>query len=631
MHKIKSIFFYTSSIIVLILLSGCNTIGVDSGGESYAKSIMFENQLSQSGLTLDAKNFLTTNALELQYQESPETVIKLCLQEINKKNSDVILEHNYRSTLKVIIELCINEARNSSETETIKYWMTSCYLSYRYLYDVEILPPLSKLTTPDTGTIEKYYNFTLYKIFCYLKENYLIHTESFELDIVGGKVRFNKPVSTMPWPLDAFKTFLLCYNYQPKGFNETIFQLGAGLPLCGIPYPNDRFQNITDEIKIIKYLYPCNFALEFEDIQSKGNNFEVTPYYLDFYKSIFVNLDKNKVKLSNNYTTILAKFLEAYPQDTEAEYFFDPGSMIDDNVDGVYMLTPFDKDKIPVLFIHGLISDPQSLAQITNTLMQSNPIRENYQFWYYFYPTGQTILLDAFTLRTILDTMNKKYNSDGKTKYDKMIVVGYSLGGLVAQLLIQGSGGDFLEKQVFFTELKKLEINKEHKKLVKQMLNFKPLPYIKETIFISTPHRGAEMAAWVSSQIMGDLVVSPSEYYQQYKQTLMFMSQFTRDYNGKIISGNALDNLSPNSPFIKLTQELPYSKDVIIHSIIGNINSAGKLGGTDGVVPYSSSHLDNAASETIIKSDHHAIYKPACAKEIYRILIEYLKKNNEQL
>jgi hypothetical protein len=609
---------------LLLLLNSCKSAGVKFEGESYFVEITSQNQLTQDGLTLDSKNFLTTNAMDADYRESPEAVIKTCFHEINKKQSKVILEHNYRHTLKILIELCINEAKLTSGDDSIKYWMTVSYLSYRYLYDMAILPPLSKLKFPWTGTVEKYYNFSLYKIFTYLQEQKLLTDKGFEIKMVSGSVRFNEPKNTMPWGIDTFKEFLICYNYKPVNFNETIFNLGVGLPIFGIPNDFD-FMEVAEKVKLIKYLYPSNFALQFHNLNAKNNRFKVTPYYMDFYKSVYTEIDKNKIQLSNNYTTIIGKFLEKYPQATEASYFFDPGNMMNKGVDGIYMLSPFDKDKIPVLLIHGLISDPQSLSQIYNTLMQSNRIRENYQFWFYFYPTGQPILLDSFALRNSLNALYKKYGAQGTTKFDDMVVVGYSLGGLVAQLLVQSSKGYFLEKKVFFTELKNLDIEKTHKEMLKNMLNFKPLSYIKQVIFISTPHKGAEMAAWVSSQLFGDLVVSPNDYYKEYKNTLMFISKFTRSYNDRVLSGNALDNLSPRSPFIALTNDLPYGKNVELNSIIGDAYMAGNIGGTDGIVPYRSSHLNNSASETIIKSDHHSVYKPACAKEVYRLLLDNLK------
>lgn len=619
---------YISIIFLLCLIfGGCKTAKVKYAGEKYFLDTTLQNQLSQKGLTLSVKNFLTTNVLNEKYKNSPGRVIKLCLDEINKPDSRIILEHNYRSTFRVIIELCLNQAKNLPEKEAITYWLTACYLSYRYLFDTEILPPLSKLKTPETGKVAIYYNFCLYKIFNYLQKNGLLNREGIKLEIIGGELKFTKPYNTMPWKLDSFKKFLLCYNYEPENFNETIFELGSGLPICCIPEKKDNFEEIESNIKIIKYLYPANFALKFKNIESKQNKFKVTPCYYDFYRHVFKEIDNQKIQLSNNYTTVIGKFLEKYPQTTEATFFFDPGEMIYQKINGLYLLSPFDKNKIPVLLIHGLISDPQSMAQILNTLMQSEIIREKYQFWFYFYPTGRPIIYTSFLLRSLLKKLYNKYKNDktARANYNRMVVVGYSLGGLVAQLLTQGSRGDFLQQKVFFTELEKLRISRKHKDYLRKLFNFKPLSFVKQVIFISTPHRGAEMADWVSAQLMADLVFSPGEYYQEYKKTLMFVSQFTRSYNGRILTGNALNNLSPNSPFIRLTQQLPFSKRVKFHSIIGDENAANMVGGTDGVVPYSSSHLKDAVSEKIIKSDHHSIYKPACAKEVYRIIFQYLK------
>ena len=629
MYKNRLLIFYFILLLpLLLLLNSCTTPTATYKGEDYYIKVASQNQLSQDELTLEAKNFLATNALNFEYNEAPRKVIHTCFQESNKKESKIILEHNYRQTLKVLIELCINEAKATSGDEAIKYWMTVCFLSYRYLNDTAILPPLSKLKFPGTETVEIYYNFSLYKIFDYLQKQNLLNENGFEINMVVGSVKFKKPLNKLPWGLETFKKFLICYNYKPENFNETIFQLGISLPICGIPNDFD-FHKILDKTKIIKYLYPCNFALQFHNINAPNNQFNVTPCYFDFYDNIYAKIDDNKIKLSNNYTTAIGKFLEKYPQETEATYFFNPGAMIENDIDGIYMLSPFDKNKIPVLLIHGLISDPQSLAQILNTLMQSTVIRENYQFWFYFYPTGQPVLLDTFSLRKTLNGLYKKYASKGDTKFDDMVVVGYSLGGLVAQLLVQSSKGDYLEKEVFFTELKDLNIKKSHKEMVKSMLNFKPLPFIKQVIFISTPHKGAEMATLVSSQLMGDLVISPNNYYSEYKNTLMYISKFTRRYNDRVISGNSVDNLSPRSPFIKLTHNLPYGKDIELNSIIGDQDMAGNIGGTDGIVPYRSSHLNNSTSETIIKSDHHSVYKPACAKEVYRLLLKNISNKTE--
>jgi hypothetical protein len=71
-------------------------------------------------------------------------------------------------------------------------------------------------------------------------------------------------------------------------------------------------------------------------------------------------------------------------------------------------------------------------------------------------------------------------------------------------------------------------------------------------------------------------------------------------YRGGRFSG--VRTLSPKSPALIALSEL--SIEVPYHSVIGQHNSGPKERGSDGVVPYWSSHLDGAQSEVIVRSGH---------------------------
>ena len=53
---------------------------------------------------------------------------------------------------------------------------------------------------------------------------------------------------------------------------------------------------------------------------------------------------------------------------------------------------------------------------------------------------------------------------------------------------------------------------------------------------------------------------------------------------------------------------------------------ADRPGGSDGVVPYSSSHLDGAASELIVRSGHSVHRCPGAMQELLRILLLHLRE-----
>ncbi|MFX8519961.1 alpha/beta hydrolase, partial [Acinetobacter baumannii] len=79
------------------------------------------------------------------------------------------------------------------------------------------------------------------------------------------------------------------------------------------------------------------------------------------------------------------------------------------------------------------------------------------------------------------------------------------------------------------------------------------------------------------------------------------------------------------SPFVQAAADLPISPRVRYHSIMGNDTPTAALAlSSDGVVPYSSAHLEGAASEKVVPSWHSVQETPEAILEIRRILHEHI-------
>ena len=76
---------------------------------------------------------------------------------------------------------------------------------------------------------------------------------------------------------------------------------------------------------------------------------------------------------------------------------------------GLYMLEPYDPDRIPVIFIHGLISVPQQWVPTIATVESDPMLHGRYQFWTFAYPTGDPILISSLKLRESLEQVYKLY------------------------------------------------------------------------------------------------------------------------------------------------------------------------------------------------------------------------------
>jgi hypothetical protein len=70
-----------------------------------------------------------------------------------------------------------------------------------------------------------------------------------------------------------------------------------------------------------------------------------------------------------------------------------------ENRAGLFMLEPYDPDRIPVVLIHGLTSIPQMWVPTISAIESDPELRSRYQFWVFAYPTGDPIALSALKLR----------------------------------------------------------------------------------------------------------------------------------------------------------------------------------------------------------------------------------------
>jgi hypothetical protein len=66
---------------------------------------------------------------------------------------------------------------------------------------------------------------------------------------------------------------------------------------------------------------------------------------------------------------------------------------------GLLLQEPYDPDRIPVIFVHGLLASMQIWRRTALALLQDPDIRRHYQFWAFSHPTGNPISFSALKLR----------------------------------------------------------------------------------------------------------------------------------------------------------------------------------------------------------------------------------------
>lgn len=286
-------------------------------------------------------------------------------------------------------------------------------------------------------------------------------------------------------------------------------------------------------------------------------------------------------------------------------------------------LQPYRPGRIPVVLVHGTASSPGRWAQMINELANDRRIGPRVQFWLFMYDTGNPIGYSAMLLRESLKDLVQGLDPDGKDPALRdMVVIGHSQGGLLTKMAAIDTG-DRLWREVSDEPLDELDIDPEQREEIRKIAFIKPVPSVKRVVFLATPHRGSYVAgSWLAHQA-ARLIVLPASLTQ------LGTALVTRNHTK--LKGNfrgmqsSVYGMTPGNPFIEILVDTPLAPGVTGHSIIAVKDpDAPRDTADDGVVEYTSAHIDGVASEYVVTSGHSCQDNPHTINEVRRILLEHI-------
>ena len=300
-----------------------------------------------------------------------------------------------------------------------------------------------------------------------------------------------------------------------------------------------------------------------------------------------------------------------------------------DNKLGVYSVTPLQKNKQPLLMIHGLNSSPLIWYELTMAVLQDEELKQRYQIWHAFYPSGPPPFYNSMRLRKKLDELHAMLKASGGTRQlDEIVVVGHSMGGVISKTLIQNT--DYLLWDLSFTERpEQLGHAQREMDKVKDIFIFSARPYIDKVVFLDTPHGGSESSESVIAKIASWFINLPKNF-------TLLMSNFIlklgpdkitmpmREYLNGGGGPHSVQVLSPRHPLLQGLNKLEYQRPV--YSIVGSDGplscqdekSCSQI--SDGVVPFFSAHQSKAVQEIIVPSNHNSYQSPPALEFLLQVL-----------
>lgn len=454
----------------------------------------------------------------------------------------------------------------------------------------------------------------------------------------GGNFQVKVTHHGFNWKPEEFGPLLFCNDYNVTGLDNHYRGYGLGVPMIGSRVSADaRPENKLASNYFKAVHFPVSTILRFDGgIKELARSRMAT---LELHNPLAfqaINIGGYAMPMETDLTTPLAYSLER----TDLASLAYKGFIFADEVDrqaGVYMFEPYQKGKIPVLMVHGLLSSPLTWAPLFNDLQADPYLRERYQFWFYLYPTGNPYVGTATELRNSLAKLRQEVDPENKdAALDRMVVVGHSMGGLIGRLLTIEGGDDFWNASSK-VPLDKLKLSDKTREQLQQAFYFKPVSSVERVIFMGTPHRGSQLSPTFLGKLSKRLIRLPGQMNEMLNDIVTNNPDVWRDKVGAIPT--SVDMLDPEAPAIKVISHRAKPERVHYHSVIGVVKDNNFYQEIrevlrwddhpgDGVVRYDSAHLDFAESELVVKADHMKVHHhPKAVQEVKRLL--YLHLNSK--
>ena len=607
--------------ILVILVTGCATpVGVRHLDPKEVQRTLTANILSSEEFSAPTMQILNRAGLLERFQKEPTEVLASLHQSLPAASES--------DRFFALAELSFAYA---SQKGPKTYYLASAIYAYAFLF------PADERTAPGRSDPRLRLAMDLYNrglaeaLSGADKETVQIDQLNYSLPF--GEITITTEPGDFLWGSYRLVDFVQAAKLDVRGMRNRYRWPGIGAPLAASLEPIEGWKipaylRVPPNIKVAVTAF-----LRLEDVEG-GLRSGRMQGRLELYSSedaTSVTINGRTVPLEYEESSALAYTLEgSHMYDLELTALFSGDfRIIKDKAsapDGLFYMEPYRPGRIPVVLVHGTASSPARWAELLNELQNDPRLRGRYQFWAFTYNTGNPIVYSAGLLADGLKKAAAELDPEGKDPaLNRMVVIGHSQGGLLTKLTVVDSGTLFWDN-AFSVPIEQVEVSAETRELLRRSLFFKPLPGVKRVIFVSTPHGGSFVSGGWIGRLTGMLISLPFQILSPLGEVLAFNPQAVKVRSLKNIP-KSTDQMDPDSQFIKTLSSLPIADGVHAHSVIAVKNpEKPKTKWNDGVVDYSSAHIEGVDSELVVESGHSAQSEPQAIEEVRRILFEHLEK-----
>jgi pimeloyl-ACP methyl ester carboxylesterase len=611
MIRIKLNMFWGLFTLVGVILSGCQTpVGVARVDPEIVNYQLTRNVLSDGVTSPSTDIVLHVTDTTQAYFDDPRGALK-------NLHDFLLVTDRPKGVSFALAELSYLYAKKAAQPS---YYLAAAMYAYLYLFpenpDNQPHPLDSRIRVA-----ADLYNRSLTLAFRSQDQTTMILSAGSH-PVPFGTLQVELSEESLHWGNRRLTNFIPTAELEVRGLQNRYRQPGIGVPLAA----EQILEGPDEGLQIGKGKLPVTAFMRFSQLFSQLAQGTVNARW-----EVYVTFDQQKIKihdqdvhLEREFTSSLAASLADSPvwaRELKGFFLGDLGAKLPSQLTA---MEPYRPGRIPVVFVHGTASGHGRWADMVNDLIVDPTIHDRFQFWFFTYDTGSPILYSAGLFR---DTLEKTVHQLDEKYHDpvlqRMVIIGHSQGGLLTKLAAIDSGTKFWD--AFSSEpFEEIDVSPETRELLRKDLFVKPLPFVNRLVFIATPQRGSYVAgSWAAHQI-AKFVKLPGRVVSGLAD-VMTRNFEAMKFNLRGAQLGSVSAMEPGSPLMTAMAPLPLAPGVSSHSIIAVKDEGPLEEGSDGVVKYTSAHLEDVDSEFIVRSGHSCQSNPHTIGEVRRILLLHAK------
>ena len=643
------------TLLITSVLSGCQVVSVKEQAINVTLNNERDSILTRDKLSEASLNVLSMTGLEAQIcidqpeecVEDLKSIPQILDEQLLSTASELYLANSLQNAKSAECNTGIlNKTRSPEKQQQHKQNIQKCLdqqltmldksirYSYAYLFKTERAPQ-ERIFDNRQVQIRDFYNLAI----AHLIQRY---AERYEAKQSGQRIQVGDSVYTID--LENFpqlknqtiEQLMSTYNMNFSGLRSITRRDGFGSEfLVVLPEAQQTEQDKKYIVDPLKHNYPNGInpnihsarylATTITAVPKSANSTEQILSTSEFHLKLYDPYKHEKIKVASKEYALAANFSAPYglwlAENNLGRLAYLTLINREDSLSmpHLYMLEPYNPDKKVLVLIHGLASSPEAWIRLTNDIMGDPVLRENFQVWQVFYSTNMPILESRFQINALVQQGFAQVANNAPAKKDA-VLVGHSMGGVIARLMV--SQADITQDAFKLVQNTRIAQFKDNP-LFKARLQMRPIPNFTRAIFLATPHRGTEYADRWHTKLARKIIRIPGAFLGAFADTLqgqIGLNEFVKELGHDLIQ-NGPSDLSENSKFTALTQDIQPSKDIKFHSIIGNtVDTQDTKLMSDDIVSYESAYLNGAVSSKVIKGGHSIQETPEAVLELRRIL-----------